>query len=173
MCFRESSIEEDEESLISHLPAYTGTTLPRLNIDLEARCKKVLRALLNFLWQSVLFAIPSFCKRPVGKAHMSSEKVVQPLSTSAEYHSTEYLDGIRGLASFIVFVDHWTSMTYAAATRTAVYRLCGNCQSSESSTLVPQWSQYSSSYRDSSSRTNSSTECTAMSMRSSSLIYLP
>jgi len=70
--------------------------------------------LLNTLWQLLLFTIPSFFKR-TSKAPKASEKSTQPVSTSAKMHSTEYLDGIRGLASFVVFVDHWTRMQYPGA----------------------------------------------------------
>lgn len=68
--------------------------------------------LLNTLWQILLFAVPSFLKRTPRVPNLLSEKTAQLLSTSARQRSTEYLDGVRGLASFIVFVDHWIGIQY-------------------------------------------------------------
>ncbi|KAK5942885.1 hypothetical protein PMZ80_005451 [Knufia obscura] len=103
--------KEDEESLLPPLPTCTTTT-PDIYFASSARWRSLPRMLLNALYQLLLFAIPSFLKRGPGQLNAAAEKFTQ--STSVKSHSTGYLDGVRGLASFIVFIDHSTSMSYDA-----------------------------------------------------------
>ena len=106
-------IREDEESLLPPSPSSTST-FPDPEVSPPARWRIFPKLVLNLLWQFLLFTIPSFLKRSPKLARLPLESAAQPISTSTKTFSTEYLDGVRGLASFIVFVDHWASMSYDA-----------------------------------------------------------
>jgi peptidoglycan/LPS O-acetylase OafA/YrhL len=69
------------------------------------------RSILIPLLQLLLFSIPSFMRSVPGPiSNNGSEK--QTHTDDPKKSSTEYLDGVRGLASFIVFIFHFTHMHY-------------------------------------------------------------
>ncbi|KAK9770063.1 putative Acyltransferase 3 domain-containing protein [Seiridium cardinale] len=91
---------EDEETLLPLSPS------PQHQRSAGRRfCS--LPSLGEILARTLLFMRPSFMMRsaPVD----GSEKMG---SASAKKHSTEYLDGVRGVASLIVFILHWSHIPY-------------------------------------------------------------
>ncbi|KAH6647865.1 acyltransferase family-domain-containing protein [Truncatella angustata] len=93
---------EDEETLLPHSPTFSqqrgaGRHLPAMP------------SLGNVLVRTWLFIRPSFIFRSAPAD--DSEK---PLPAPPKKHSTEYLDGVRGVASLIVFILHWSHIPYPA-----------------------------------------------------------
>lgn len=66
--------------------------------------------LINSLHRLLVFAIPSFLR----KSHDANNTFVseKPVLDAPKKLSTEYLDGVRGLASVIVFVFHWSHIQF-------------------------------------------------------------
>ncbi|KAI2636270.1 acyltransferase family-domain-containing protein [Hypomontagnella submonticulosa] len=61
-----------------------------------------------FIWQCVTFLKPSF----LGSPSHTPEDPEKPACPPRTPHSTAYLDGVRGVASLIVFILHWSSMSF-------------------------------------------------------------
>lgn len=102
---------EDEESLLpSPSTPTTVATSKGTIISLTETCQQLPKVLLHLLHQLLIFVIPSFLKRSPGSISLS-EKAPLPV-ISQKKHSTEYLDGVRGLASFVVFIFHWTHIQF-------------------------------------------------------------
>jgi peptidoglycan/LPS O-acetylase OafA/YrhL len=119
MWFSKTSQSEDEEALLASSlasspassPALTTSCNFRITVALSARWRRVQRLIFSAFCQLLLFAVPSFLRRIPGPASNSGcEK--QPHVDAPKKHSTEYLDGLRGLASFIVFIFHFTHLQY-------------------------------------------------------------
>ncbi|KAH8900302.1 hypothetical protein GQ53DRAFT_215149 [Thozetella sp. PMI_491] len=92
---------KDEEALLLQSPSRERPIAP-------AACPatgSLLRRAAHLAGQCVSFLKPSFlARRPALDA---VEKPQLP-----KRHATEYLDGVRGVASLIVFILHWTHITY-------------------------------------------------------------
>ena len=102
----------DEEALSPLLPSSVTSTSSEPTTAAPTRCRKLLRLLLSVLHQLLTFTIPSFLKRkPSVTSNLSEEEPWKTL-VAQKRHPTEYLDGVRGLASFIVFLLHWTHIQY-------------------------------------------------------------
>lgn len=111
MWFSKPWPSEDEESLLPPSPTTTVQLVPdAIARNFAGEWRQLPRVLLSKLYQLLMFAIPSFVRRPAGHITLS-EKIPQPTIISKKY-PTEYLDGVRGLASFIVFVFHWTHLHF-------------------------------------------------------------
>jgi hypothetical protein len=109
MWFSKIAQSEDEEALLAS-PASTTSSNPGFTVTPSARWRRIQTLILGTFYQLLLFSIPSFMRRThVPEDNSGHEK--QP-SICAPKKSTEYLDGVRGLASFIVFVFHFTHMLY-------------------------------------------------------------
>ncbi|KAI0867398.1 acyltransferase family-domain-containing protein [Hypoxylon argillaceum] len=100
-----SSIKEDEEAMLPHSPREKtaedilkgwGRTLSLLSLRRIAR---------NF------FAVlkPSFLSRMAQK-----QTPIGETASPKKKYTTEYLDGVRGVASLIVFILHWSHNSYPA-----------------------------------------------------------
>ncbi|KAI1393177.1 acyltransferase family-domain-containing protein [Hypoxylon trugodes] len=95
---------EDEEAL-----------LPQLSVEEPIRTRWSSSWRGNFqsfsfrvaIWQCLAFLRPSFLAKrsPTSEASEKSNAPRKP-------HSTEYLDGVRGVASLIVFILHWAHVPY-------------------------------------------------------------
>jgi peptidoglycan/LPS O-acetylase OafA/YrhL len=72
--------------------------------------RHILALLLSSIHQILLFAIPSFLRRSSDSAIFKATE--KPTVLSAPKRSTEYLDGVRGLASVVVFIFHWTHIHF-------------------------------------------------------------
>ncbi|KAI4868439.1 acyltransferase family-domain-containing protein [Hypoxylon rubiginosum] len=96
---------EDEESL-----------LPQLSPEESARTRRPSQLGISLppfspraaFWQCLAFMRPSF----LGKRSPVPDATEKPGALSRKPHSTEYLDGVRGVASLIVFILHWTHIPY-------------------------------------------------------------
>jgi peptidoglycan/LPS O-acetylase OafA/YrhL len=92
-----SLAREDEESL-----------LPEPTSQQSGRVRWVLPSVRGTAASALAFMRPSFLNRRVPASEaLSSEK-----PAAKKYASTEYLDGVRGVASLIVFVLHWSHIPY-------------------------------------------------------------
>jgi peptidoglycan/LPS O-acetylase OafA/YrhL len=110
MWFSERVHSKDEEVLLTS-PASLTSNIPGLMPIPSARRGCMHRSILSPLWQLLLFSVPSFMRSAPGSiSNNGSEK--QPHTEAPRKSSTEYLDGVRGLASFIVFIFHFTHMLY-------------------------------------------------------------
>ncbi|KAI5919298.1 acyltransferase family-domain-containing protein [Camillea tinctor] len=58
-------------------------------------------------WRCLVFLKPSFLGRS-----SSSSTTEKNGSRQRKKHATEYLDGVRGVASLVVFIFHWTHMSF-------------------------------------------------------------
>ncbi|KAI1373017.1 acyltransferase family-domain-containing protein [Hypoxylon crocopeplum] len=96
---------EDEESLLPQLPLEEPS---RTRSTSEWRRSLRSLSFQAVIWQCLAFMRPSFLRKrsPTTEA---SEKSSAP---SRKPHATEYLDGVRGVASLIVFILHWTHIPY-------------------------------------------------------------
>jgi peptidoglycan/LPS O-acetylase OafA/YrhL len=101
---------EDEEALLA---SPTSTTSHNVEFPLtpSERWRWMPRVALSLLWHLCLFCIPSFMRRtPAITNGNGCEK--QARIDAPSKSSTEYLDGVRGVASFIVFIFHFTHLKY-------------------------------------------------------------
>lgn len=98
----------DEESLLPASPIVTSLPSPNAITfpTSAAQWRRIPRVLLKELYQLFVFAIPTFLRRSSGSITLSEKD--SHSTKASKSHSTEYLDGVRGLASFIVFVFHWS-----------------------------------------------------------------
>ncbi|KAI1409504.1 acyltransferase family-domain-containing protein [Hypoxylon sp. FL1857] len=96
---------EDEESLLPLSPP-EGTPRTRSPSRWGKSFQSV--SLQAAFWQCLAFMRPSF----LGKRSPASETSEKTSAPSRKPHSTEYLDGVRGVASLIVFILHWTHIPY-------------------------------------------------------------
>ncbi|KAF3063507.1 hypothetical protein GL218_01820 [Daldinia childiae] len=98
------STREDEESLLPQVPL-DDTDRTRWS----SRWRKSLRpiSLRVAVWQCLAFMRPSFLAK-----RLSVEESEKSNAASKKPYSTEYLDGVRGVASLIVFILHWTHVPY-------------------------------------------------------------
>lgn len=101
---------EDEESLLPPSPSPTAPVLSDAITVHSPRRPRPPHAVLKALYQLLLFTVPSFCRKSPGPI-APSEKIPRTVVTQKK-HSTEYFHGVRGLASFIVFIFHWTHIHY-------------------------------------------------------------
>lgn len=92
---------EDEETLLPHSP-----TLSHQRSAGRGFC--LMPSLRELVARTLIFMRPSFMVR--NTPHEASEKAL----VSAKKHSTEYLDGLRGVASLIVLILHWSHVPYPA-----------------------------------------------------------
>lgn len=100
---------EDEESLLQLSPVSITSSSSDFVLTPKATWRLIPRLVLNALYHVINFAIPSFLRRP------SSTTVValnEKAPLTQKKYTTEYLDGVRGLASFIVFIFHWTHLQF-------------------------------------------------------------
>ncbi|KAI0017545.1 acyltransferase family-domain-containing protein [Xylariomycetidae sp. FL0641] len=94
--------DNNQESLLSQLPLaeYPGQKL-------VFRSPPRPLSLRRLASQCLQFARPSFLKK-TSPSPVRTEKA----ETLRKPHSTEYLDGVRGVASTIVFLLHWSHMSF-------------------------------------------------------------
>ncbi|KAL7625973.1 hypothetical protein AAE478_002742 [Parahypoxylon ruwenzoriense] len=95
---------EDEEALLPQLPE--ASAWKKCSSQWKDCFSSV--SLRAMIWQCVAFMRPSFLR----KQAPASESLEKPGTPSRKPHSTEYLDGVRGVASLIVFILHWTHIPY-------------------------------------------------------------
>ncbi|KAI2613193.1 acyltransferase family-domain-containing protein [Hypoxylon fragiforme] len=107
------SAREDEEALLPQQLPPGGTSVR--TTEWSSQWKNSLHS-LSFravFWQGLAFMRPSFLRKrappPSSSSSDSPEKANAPLRKP---HATEYLDGVRGVASLIVFILHWTHIPY-------------------------------------------------------------
>ncbi|KAI5860617.1 acyltransferase family-domain-containing protein [Durotheca rogersii] len=98
-------MREGEEALLS--PILEGAA--RTKCSCTWRSRFTLAALRVVLWRCLAFTRPSFLRKQSPAS--GSEKYGE---ASRKPHSTEYLDGVRGVASLIVFILHWSHIPYPA-----------------------------------------------------------
>lgn len=105
---------EDEEALLLLSSTTKGRHVLILNLSTlttyAAKWRRVPRALLRLFCQLLIFGIPSFLHNVPTSVTLSEKR--PHLAARPQTHSTDYLDGVRGLASLIVFVFHWTHMHF-------------------------------------------------------------
>jgi peptidoglycan/LPS O-acetylase OafA/YrhL len=110
MWFSKAANGDDEEALLELPTSPLGST-PDLNLTASAPWPRIRKLIPITFYQILLFSIPSFLRRTPGLASNNGcEK--QPHIDAPRKFSTEYLDGVRGLASFIVFIFHFTHLLY-------------------------------------------------------------
>jgi peptidoglycan/LPS O-acetylase OafA/YrhL len=115
MWFSETESEGEEAlPLVSPGSPTLRSTPPDFTVAHSARWKLIQRLTTSAICQLSLFAIPSFLRRatPSSTANASVGKGLPASHKFSPKGSTEYLDGVRGLASFIVFVFHYTHNQY-------------------------------------------------------------
>lgn len=100
---------EDEECLL-HFPTSSISINSDFIVTSKHGWKFLPRLLLNTLFQLLMFTVPSFLRR-ASSSPTRLEKSLSP-ALNIQKCSTEYLDGVRGFASFIVFILHWTHLQY-------------------------------------------------------------
>ncbi|KAI0004851.1 acyltransferase family-domain-containing protein [Xylariaceae sp. FL0662B] len=98
------SIKEDEESLLPHPSEKTSGTewVSRWTDHFPLFSPR------TAISQCLAFMRPSFLRKTV----RASEAPDNSGATPRKRISTEYLDGVRGVASLIVFILHWTHTPY-------------------------------------------------------------
>ncbi len=103
--------EEDQESLLPLSPS----SLPKARWGRTIWKPQSFRAVAG---QCLAFFRPSFLQKqsPTADTSLSSEKASSPKSR------TEYLDGVRGVASLIVFILHWTHLFYPSVNSSWGYK---------------------------------------------------
>jgi peptidoglycan/LPS O-acetylase OafA/YrhL len=101
---------EDEEALLAS-PASTTSRNSGLKLTPSGRWGRINRLILGAFCQLLLFCLPSFMRSSTGAVSNNGYEK-QPHIDTPRKSSTEYLDGVRGLASFIVFVFHFTHLLY-------------------------------------------------------------
>lgn len=103
---------QDEERLLSRT-SLDGVSLVNqmhpLTVLLAPR--RILALVLNAMYQMLLFAIPSFLRQSNNPTIIKATEKPEALNTPKKL-STEYLDGVRGLASLVVFIFHWTHIQF-------------------------------------------------------------
>ncbi|KAI1093278.1 acyltransferase family-domain-containing protein [Rostrohypoxylon terebratum] len=96
---------EDEESLLPSSPTgeFSRTSSP-------PAWRKSLRSVSPraALWRALAFLKPSF----LGRRSSTSDASEKSGAPAKKPYATEYLDGVRGVASLIVFILHWTHTPY-------------------------------------------------------------
>ncbi|KAI1741285.1 acyltransferase family-domain-containing protein [Xylaria scruposa] len=92
-----SSIKEDEEALLSN-------SSREKSAKYIAKGSLLLRGIPRQFWAILK---PSFLSRTAQKPTFSEET-----APPKRKHTTEYLDGVRGVASLIVFILHWSHNSY-------------------------------------------------------------
>lgn len=121
MSLQTGHIREDEESLLPQ-PTTTGfpapspsdpacspwnlsRLIPTRSFDLNGN-EKILRSIStqNFVTRCLTFMLPSFISWGSDPDNTAS--------TPKREGQTEYLDGVRGVASLIVFIFHWSDRVY-------------------------------------------------------------
>jgi peptidoglycan/LPS O-acetylase OafA/YrhL len=105
-----NTLNEDEEALLTS-PCSTASSISDFTIPPPARWKRVHRCILGTLFRLMLFTMPSFL-RSTPRAAVSNGCEKQSPINAPKKPSTEYLDGVRGLASFIVFIFHFTHLLF-------------------------------------------------------------
>ncbi|KAI0378704.1 acyltransferase family-domain-containing protein [Hypomontagnella monticulosa] len=96
---------EDEESLLPQQQPDNPS-----HSDRAPQWRNSIRSfsLQTVVWHCLTFLKPSF----LGSRSRSAEEPEKPCSPPSTKHSTAYLDGVRGVASLIVFILHWSSMSF-------------------------------------------------------------
>ncbi|KAH9883549.1 acyltransferase family-domain-containing protein [Xylariomycetidae sp. FL2044] len=117
---------EDEECLLpyspSDLPSSTSSSSPSSSSSLSGRgqdhggLRRYLPRGLSFraaFSQCLDFMRPSFLRKtaPASEVSATAAEKSDALKNKKK-HATEYLDGVRGVASLIVFILHWTHIPY-------------------------------------------------------------
>jgi peptidoglycan/LPS O-acetylase OafA/YrhL len=115
MWFDKSTLSGDEEALLlvsPGSPTSPTSTYHDFTDSLQpAKGSRIHNQIFNVLCQVPLFVIPSFLRRASpGSANSVLGK--GPLASKPK-HSTQYLDGVRGVASFIVFTLHYSHSQFA------------------------------------------------------------
>ncbi|KAI1803180.1 acyltransferase family-domain-containing protein [Daldinia bambusicola] len=103
------STREDEEALLPQIPLDEADHHTRRPSPSRWRTSLRSVSLRVVFWQCLAFMRPSFLAKRAPTEE--SEKANAALS-SRKPHSTEYLDGVRGVASLVVFILHWTHIPY-------------------------------------------------------------
>jgi peptidoglycan/LPS O-acetylase OafA/YrhL len=110
MWFIKTLQNEDEETLLTS-PCSSTSNFSEFAFPPPARWKRVTRFIFGTPLRLLLFTMPSFLRSaPTTTVSKGSEK--HSLMNAPRKFSTEYLDGVRGLASFIVFIFHFTHLLF-------------------------------------------------------------
>lgn len=99
--------DEESEALLPLSPTTANSwTRETTTTAILARSRRLPCLVLKYLHLCLIFMIPSFLRRSSSPNPLSEK--TQHAPTIFQKRSTDWLDGVRGLASFIVFVFHWS-----------------------------------------------------------------
>lgn len=104
-----TSRSEDEEALLTS-PCSATSGFSDYALSPPRTWKRAARSMLETPLRLLRFAMPGFSRSTPQTVDDSYEKQL-PMNTP-KTHSTQYLDGIRGLASLIVFIFHFTHLLF-------------------------------------------------------------
>lgn len=166
----ETSIEADEESFLpfSATSTTSASHISRCSVVSSAKWRRMLRMLLNKLWQLLLFTIPSFFKKNIQSTQGIRKVDSAGANKCTRPNTSMALEALPLLLSSSTIGHACNTLVPVLATRIASSLSCGSCLSSDSSILVQQWFQSSSLCLVLSSHTGLSKRCTAMNTKVSS-----
>jgi peptidoglycan/LPS O-acetylase OafA/YrhL len=106
-----STVADDEEALLATSPTSTTSSNYERTTSPSPLWWRLLTLILTTFYRLILFALPSFLQRSHDAGSTKTfEK--EATITAPKKFTTEYLDGVRGLASVIVFVFHWSHIHF-------------------------------------------------------------
>lgn len=106
-----TSRNEDEDALLTS-PCSSTSSFFDYAISPAGRWRRATKSILGTPLRLLLFAVPSFLRPKPRIAVNSGVEKQSPMDVTPKTFSTQYLDGVRGLASFIVFIFHFTHILF-------------------------------------------------------------
>ena len=105
------NIPEDEVQLLPSPTSESSTLKAGMLAPIAASTRSHTLLLPGALRRLVIFALPSFLRASQDVAIDRTPEKAVLLDLSPKL-STDYLDGVRGLASVVVFIFHWTHIQF-------------------------------------------------------------
>ncbi|TID27879.1 hypothetical protein E6O75_ATG00646 [Venturia nashicola] len=106
-----ASRNEDHEALLPS-PCPSTSSSSEYTFPPQGRWKRMTRSMLGTLLRLLLFAVPSFLRATPQVADSNGFEKQSSMDITPKTFTTQYLDGVRGLASFIVFIFHFTHLLF-------------------------------------------------------------
>lgn len=111
MWIRTTSRNEDKETLLTS-PCSSTSSFSDYAFPTPGKWKRMTISMLGTLLRLLLFTVPTFLRSTPHVAVSNGSEKQSPMDIPPKTFSTQYLDGVRGLASFIVFVFHFTHLLF-------------------------------------------------------------